>query len=77
MEMKIKYKLLFKNGVKEEVVQVATEQEHIKIIEIVQNSFKDDLKAVITFGDGVGIGRYIRVSDLSQMETEILEGDTK
>lgn len=70
--MKVQYELLFKNGVKEKVIQTATESEHIEIIKIVQDSFKDGLQAIITFGDGSSVGRHIRVSDLSQMQTEIL-----
>ena len=73
MKIKMRYDLLFKSGVKESVTQTATEPEHIEIIQIIQDSFKDDVNAFISFGDGKGIGRYIRVIDLSQVVTEILE----
>lgn len=73
--MEIEYELLFKSGAKETLTQVAEEAQHIEIIQIVQDSFKEGLNSVITFGDGTGEGRYIRVSDLSQMKTTIINRD--
>lgn len=75
MKIKMRYDLLYKSGVKERVTQTATEEEHVKIISIIQESFQNGANAFISFGDGAKTGRYIRVSDLSQMETEVLEGD--
>lgn len=71
--MKIRYELLFKSGAKEKVVQEATDEEHGGIMQIVSDSFQNDLNAVITFGDGKKAGRQVRVSDLSQVHTEILD----
>ena len=77
MKIKMRYDLLFKSGAKESVTQTAVESEHIEIIQIVQDSFKEEQNALITFRDGTGVGRSVRVSDLSQMRTEILERDAK
>ena len=71
--MKMRYDLLFKNGVKERVIQVATEEEHGEINQIILDSFQNDSTAVITFGSGEGVGRCVRVSDLSQVQTEVLD----
>ncbi|MFC4712251.1 hypothetical protein [Planococcus dechangensis] len=71
--MKMKYELTYKSGQKEKVIQEATEQQHTKIIQLVSDAFQNDSTAVITFGEGKGIGKYVRVSDLSQVVTEILE----
>lgn len=72
MKIKMKYTFMFKNGLKEEVLQDATEAEHLKVIQLVQNAFQNETKGFVSFG-GEGIGRYIRLTDLSQMETEIIE----
>lgn len=68
----MQYDLLFKNGVKEKVIQDATEEQHKEVLQIIVDSFQNETAATITFGNGTGVGRYIRVSDLSQVQTEIL-----
>ena len=75
MTIKMRYDLLFKSGIKEKVIQSAAEAEHRELIQTVHDSLRDETEAVVTFGDGVAKGRFVRVSDLSQMETEVLEGD--
>lgn len=74
--MKVRYDLLFSNGIKEKVIQDATGEEHTEILQIISNSFKDNLNAVVTFGNGTNTGRLVRVSDLSQVQTEILERES-
>jgi hypothetical protein len=71
--MKVRYDLLYKNGVKEEVIQEGTKEEHMEIIQTINDAFLNDLHAVLTFGDGEKVGRYVRVSDLSQVQNEILD----
>ena len=74
--MKVRYDLLFSNGIKEKVIQDATDEQHAEILRVISDSFQDDLKAVVTFGDGSWTGRLVRVSDLSQVQTEILERES-
>ena len=73
--MMMKYKLLYKNGIKEEFTQEASVGSFAEVHSIFHEAFANGLNAVVTFGDGEDIGRYIRVSDVSQLEMEILDND--
>ncbi|MBD8013869.1 hypothetical protein [Planococcus wigleyi] len=76
--MIMKYKLLYKSGVKEEFTQEGSRESLAGVHNIFYEAFAKDLNAVVTFGDGEDSGRYIRVSDVSQFEMEILpDGGTE
>lgn len=74
--MIMKYKILYKSGVKEEFTQEAPMESFANIHNIFHESFANGLNAIVTFGDGGDVGRYIRVADVSQLEMEIIKDDS-
>ena len=71
--MLMKYKILFKSGIQEEFTQEGELEELSAVHKTVYESLVDDAAAVVTFGDGEKVGRFIRVSDISQFEMEVVE----
>jgi soluble P-type ATPase len=66
-EMKAKYKILYKNGIEDEVVQEATEEEIKHLNETIYEALQNDVEGVITLGDGKNQGYFIRLSDVSRV----------
>jgi hypothetical protein len=70
--VKAKYKILYKNGVQDEMVQEATEVELSEINKTVLEAFSGDREGFLTFGDGMKEGRFIRLSDVSRVSIEVI-----
>lgn len=74
--MIMKYKFLFNNGIKEEFTQEGTEKEMSEVHQVIYESFANGVNAVVTFGDGENSGRFIRLSDVSQFEMQLIDEDS-
>ncbi|QJX62997.1 hypothetical protein HLK66_15920 [Niallia circulans] len=72
MKMKMKYKILYKSGHEDEIIQEATEQEVQTINDLIITSFNENTNGYITLGDGEKKGRAIRLADVSRVEVENL-----
>lgn len=72
MERTVVYKILYKNG-KEDVIKQSVSEDSAddlaEVNRIINLSMKEGVNAVITFGDGVSQGYFIRVSDITRVET--------
>ncbi|MCM3110664.1 hypothetical protein [Lederbergia lenta] len=75
--MKMFYEILYKNG-KEDTIEVDLNEETTLLLrevnETLEEAMKEDLPAVITFGDGASGGHYIRVSDICRAKISVQEG---
>jgi hypothetical protein len=75
--MKMKYKVLYKNGHEDEIIQEATEKEVENTNEIIITSFFHDRDGYLSIGDGIKKGSFIRLSDVSRVSVEALMEETK
>ncbi|MEK4827839.1 hypothetical protein NSS71_25435 [Niallia sp. FSL W8-0951] len=75
--MKMKYKVLYKNGHEDEIIQEATEKEVKNINEIIITSFNENASGYITLGDGEKKGFALRLDDISRVSVEALTEETK
>lgn len=73
--MKVKFSILYKTGHQDEIIQEVTEENEVSIgrlVEIVQDGFKENMNGVITFGDGLTGGYFIRLADVSRIKVDII-----
>lgn len=71
--MQIKFKILYKNGIEDEIIQEFESEEEAKIFnQAIEKSFGDELDRVFTLGDSVSKGYYIRLSDVSRVTVQLL-----
>ena len=74
--MKLIYEILYKNGKEDKITQEITEETNPHLHEInntFEEAMREDLPAVVTFGDGASGGHYIRVSDISRVKLSVQE----
>ncbi|MFJ5621977.1 hypothetical protein ACIQD3_04410 [Peribacillus loiseleuriae] len=71
--MKVKYKILYKNGVEDEIIQKESEKEITDISLVIYKAFENELGGVLTFGDGVSAGHYVQVADVSRVLINTIE----
>lgn len=78
--MKMKFSLLYKNGFEEDHTLNVSEENARKIesiIQVVEQSFLEDIPAHITLGDGESLGVHVRVSDLSRLKMTVVDEVTQ
>lgn len=64
---KVKYKILYRNGFQEEIIQDANEEEIKAVNNIIYNSFYEGNSGVLSFGMGSNEGYIIRIEDISRI----------
>lgn len=65
---KVKYKILYKNGFEDKIIQEA-DAEKIKLVNsLIHNGFQNSETGVLTFGDGLNEGYIIRIDDISRIQ---------
>jgi hypothetical protein len=71
--MQIKFKILYKNGFEDEIIQEFESEEEAKTFnQAIEKSFGDELDGIFTLGDSVSEGYYIRLSDVSRVKVQLL-----
>jgi NurA-like 5'-3' nuclease len=70
--VKVKYKILYKNGFEDGIIQEESEEVLKVINDNIYQGLSEDVEGVLTFGDSKNTGYFIRLSDVSRVIIEIL-----
>jgi len=66
------YTILYKNGVKETMEQMATIEDHQEICRSIETAMRDGLKGYLRFGHA-GISIWVNVADITRIRVEMHE----
>lgn len=66
---------MYKNGKEDVVNQLATEEQHAKLANLLQQAMYDGLNGHATFGDGDKIGMYVNLADVTRVKVEVIKED--
>lgn len=69
--MKVTFSILYKNGAEDIIDQEGKEAEIDNVLGVVKECLEGDVNGIITFGDGVTKGKFIRVSDITRVGIEV------
>ena len=75
-QVKILFKILYKNGVEDSFEQIVTEdvlQDMLKVNQTIETSMREGLNAHLSLGNE-GTGMHIRLSEVVRISTEVEAG---
>jgi hypothetical protein len=70
--VKVKYKILYKNGFEDGIIQEESEEVLKVINDMIYQAFSEEVGGIFTLGDSKSTGYLIRLSDVSRVIIEIL-----
>lgn len=70
--MKVKYKILYKNGFEEEITQEGSDEELAEMNKVMYEAIEKDLVGVISLGNGENEGNFIRLEDVTRINMQVI-----
>ena len=76
-QIKIKFKILYKNGIEDIFERIVTEtnlQGLKEVQRVIETSMREGVGGHISLGDGESLGIHVRLSEVVRVSAEIIEG---
>ncbi|WP_433958853.1 hypothetical protein [Cytobacillus horneckiae] len=70
--MKVKYKILYKNGFEEEITQEGPEKDLAEMNKVMYEAIEKDMEGVLSLGDREHEGNLIRIGDISRINIQVI-----